>query len=55
MPYINMKSPYIDGVETVDEFQSYREDVKMAREYNLSDPSGHYYVSRRSTKEWRKR
>ena len=51
--YINMKSKF--GVETVDEFETYKEARKMLREYKLSDRYNYYYLSQRSTKEWRNR
>lgn len=53
MTYINMKTPYQDGVETVDQFETYKEAIEMLKEYRLSDYSAHYYLSSRSTKEWR--
>ena len=55
MTFINMKSPYARGVETVDEFITYREAREMLKEYRMSDPSGNYYLSQRSTKEWSER
>lgn len=51
--YINTKTS--DGVETVDEFDTYKEAREMVKEYNLSDTYNHYYISQRSTKEWRER
>lgn len=51
MTYINMKSVY--GVETVDEYETYKEARAMIKEYRLSDPSNDYYLSSRSTREWR--
>lgn len=51
MKYINMKSSY--GIETVDQFETYKEAKLMVQEYRISDPSNHYYISSRSTKEWR--
>jgi hypothetical protein len=40
-------------VETVDEFQSWKEAFLMLKEYRLSDPSATYYASRRACKHWR--
>lgn len=51
-----MKGCY--GIETVDEFP-YNNKVermearKMVNEYRLSDSTNFYYLSSRSTKEWR--
>ena len=53
MHYINMRGPYHTGVETVDEFETFKEARAMRDEYNLSDPVNTYYVSSRSTREWR--
>ena len=55
MTFINMKCPYTRGVETVDEFITYREAREMLKEYRMSDPSANYYLSQRSTKEWSER
>ena len=52
MMYINIKE---DGkVETLDEFETYKEAIKMLKEYRIA--SSYYYgayISRRCTKEWR--
>ena len=49
--YINMRH---DGeVETVDEFETRKEARKMCAEYNSCDRYHEYYVSSRSTKDWR--
>ena len=52
MMYINIKE---DGkVETLDEFETYKEAIKMLKEYIIA--SSYYrgaYISRRCTKEWR--
>ena len=51
MRYINIKQ---DGkVETVDQFETYEEAKKMRDEYNMSDSYNYYYISSRSTKDWR--
>ncbi len=49
MYYINIR--YNGAVETVDEFETYKEARLMLIEYRMGD-SG-YYISKRSTKEWR--
>ena len=52
MYYINSKQ-YGD-VETVDQFETYREAREMIREYRLAYPAGYsLYLSQRSTKDWR--
>ena len=51
MKYINMKGNY--GIETVDEFETYREALKMLREYRIADDYNHYYISQRCTKDWK--
>lgn len=56
MYYINVKDS--DGdVETIDEFETYKEAVAMAIEYRLVyQGSGMTpYMSQRSTKDWRER
>lgn len=39
-------------LETVDEFETIKEARAMLAEYRLSDPSAHYYTSRRPCKAW---
>jgi hypothetical protein len=51
MTYIQRKDRY--NLETVDEFESYREAKKMLAEYRLADWSAEYYLSRRACKAWR--
>ena len=51
MYYIQRKdSRYL---ETVDEFDTFKEAKKMLKEYRLSDLSAHYYISSRACKAWR--
>lgn len=51
MRYIQRKG---DGyLETVDEFTTSKEARAMVKEYRLSDPSGHYYISQRCCAAWR--
>ena len=51
MKYIQRK----DGkmLETVDEFETFKEAKAMLREYRLSDNSAEYYISSRACKDWR--
>jgi hypothetical protein len=51
--YINMRTSA--GVETVDEFPTYKEAREMIREYRLAwagSLEGSLYLSQRSTREW---
>lgn len=58
MYYINLKTKQ-HGIETVDEFETRKEALSMLYEYQLSvmdiqcDLDLNYYLSTRSTKEWR--
>lgn len=58
MYYINLKTTQ-HGIETVDEFETRKEALSMLYEYQLSvmdiqcDLDLNYYLSTRSTKEWR--
>ena len=50
MIYIQRKG---DGyLETVDEFDTWREAKEMVAEYRLADPYAHYYLSQRPCKSW---
>ena len=40
-------------LETVDEFETRKEARKMLAEYQMSDPSGYYYLSSRCCKGWK--
>lgn len=40
-------------LETVDEFETYKETLEMVKEYRLSDTSAHYYISSRCCKAWK--
>ena len=53
MFYINIKNQ--GKVETVDEFETFEETKAMIKEYQMADYSNQYYISTRSTKEWKKR
>jgi hypothetical protein len=58
--YINRRA-HGSALETVDELTNLHytdkgfvaELKRLVREYQLSDSSAYYYVSNRSTKEWR--
>ena len=52
MYYIQMKNRF-SGLETVDEFPTYREACKMVREYRMADNQSDYYISSRACHEWR--
>jgi len=51
MNYIQRK----DGkqLETVDQFETRKEAREMVKEYRMSDPSAHYYISSRPCKDWK--
>ena len=51
MQYINIKNG--GAVESVDEFETYKEAKEMVKEYNLSDSYNHYYISQRCTNDWK--
>lgn len=51
MVYVNIKNSGV--IETVDEFEGYSEAVAMIKEYRIADRFNYYYLSQRSTKEWR--
>lgn len=40
-------------LETVGEFETRKEARKMLSEYQMSDPSGYYYLSSRCCKDWK--
>lgn len=50
--YINERSRGL--VETIDEFESHKEALKMLSEYRMAFSHGSdLYLSQRSTKDWR--
>ena len=50
MTYIQRKDNY--GLETVDEFETYKEAREMVKEYRISDCSATFYLSQRACKDW---
>ena len=53
MRYINMADAY-NGIETIDQFATYREAREMIKEYRMAFGQGvRVWISQRSTKEWR--
>ena len=50
MIYINMKQS--GKVETVDQFETYREARAMLTEYRQAFHDANLYLSQRATKEW---
>ncbi len=52
MRYIQRKDN--NTVETVDEFETFKEAKAMLKEYQISDRSAQFYISQRACKEWRK-
>ena len=51
MRYIQRKD-YDGNLETVDEFESRKEAIKMLKEYRLSDQSGYFYISQKPCRDW---
>tara|TARA_R100000908_G_C3665755_1_gene90942 strand:- start:1 stop:168 length:168 start_codon:yes stop_codon:yes gene_type:complete len=54
MIYINLKTDEL-GIETVDEFDTRKEALRMLKEYQSLHVDGYYYISSRSTQYWRER
>ena len=52
MTYIQYKYQ-TQPLETIDQFDSYKEALRCLKEYRLSDPYGTYYLSSRACKAWR--
>jgi len=50
MKYIQRKDSC--GLETVDEFGTFKEARAMVAEYRMSDPYAEYYISTRPCKGW---
>jgi len=50
MYYIQRKDK--NQLETVDQFDSYKEASAMLAEYQLSDPTAQHYISQRACKDW---
>lgn len=40
-------------LETVDEFETFKDAKAMVNEYRMSDKSAEYYISSRACKAWR--
>jgi len=53
MNYIQRKCFHSGLLETVDEFETFKEAKTMLVEYRLSDKSAQYYISSRACKDWR--
>lgn len=50
MYYIQYK--YDGQLETIDSFKDYREAKSALKEYQISDSTGVYYISKRACKAW---
>ena len=50
MYYIQLKTG--NELETIDQFNSYKEAKANLTEYRISDTSGYYYISKRACKHW---
>ena len=51
MVYIQRKDS--NYLETVDEFNTWKEARLILAEYRMSDPSAHFYLSSRCCKNWK--
>ena len=51
MYYIQYK--YDRQLETIDSFKDYKEAKTALKEYQISDNTGVYYISKRCCKAWR--
>ena len=51
MIYIQFK--YAGQLETVDQFETWKEASAMLREYRMVGSGGEYYLSTRACKAWR--
>lgn len=51
MVYIQRRDAH--GLETVDEFLTWREARAMLAEYRMADPYAEHYLSRRACLAWR--
>jgi len=50
--YIQRKDNQFNTLETVDEFDTFKEARAMVAEYRMSDPSASFYISQRACKDW---
>lgn len=46
---------YVQDLETVDGFETYKEAKAMLKEYRFAEPEATYYLSQRPTNAWRDR
>jgi hypothetical protein len=53
MQYIQRKDLQFGTLETVDQFETYKEAREMVKEYRLSDSSANFYISQRPCKDWK--
>lgn len=53
MTYVQYKCPFTGQLETVDEFETYKEARAMLKEYQMVGPG--YYLSSRCCKAWREK
>ena len=51
--YIQRKDNQFNTLETVDEFDTFREARAMLTEHRMSDPSAEFYISQRPCKDWK--
>ena len=53
--YIQRKDYQTGQLETVDEFETFKEARAMVTEYQMSDSSARFYISGRACKDWHDR
>ena len=52
MRYIQRYDLQFKQLETVDQFETFKEAREMVQEYRMSDHSANYYISQRACKDW---
>ena len=52
MPYYIQRRDNTNTVETIDEISDSKEAYRVAREYNLADPTALHYVAKKPCKAW---
>jgi hypothetical protein len=52
MPYYIQRRDNTNTVETIDEITDSKEAYRVAREYNLADPTALHYVAKKPCKAW---
>ena len=53
MNYINYKFNNSIGTETIDQAKTYKEAKYLLSEYQISDPYGNYWISKRAVNKFK--